>query len=225
MGFLGPDVKLKPGWRQGWWWRERIPAIIAVVVLAAGIGLAGWLPFYLRDNDEPPARPRDTADNQTAAPTTSTRPREEPPKRPDAMSEPTQAGVEATVRYENDAINYAQRTGDVLPLKRIYDLEHCAVCRGVLAQIEKDSMNGRYLEGASYTVVSVAGTTLTPNSQGEWRGSTEPSIKRDSGRQLEPDGRLVREIAADPASLYELRLSFDSGAWRIYGGRVKDLGR
>jgi hypothetical protein len=141
------------------------------------------------------------------------------------VSEATPAGIEATVRYHIDALNYGQRTGGGDPLKQIYDLELCAVCRGVIAQIEKDSMNGRYLEGASYTVVSVADISLSRDSEGGWLGSIEARIKRDAGRQLESDGRLVREIGADPASLYELRLSFDDGAWRIYGSRVKELVR
>ncbi len=217
MGFLGPDVKLKPGWRQGWWWRERVPAIIAVVVLAVGIGLAGWLPFYLRDNDEPPARPRDTADSQTATPSTSTRPREKPPELPDAVSEPTKAGVEATVRYSFDAANYAQRTGDVLPLKRIYDLEHCAVCRGFVAAIEKLVTNGSYVEGGEYTVVSVADITVRRNDSGEYRGTIEAEIKSVPGKRLDKDGRFLGEEPADPLGTYELRLSYDSGAWRIYG--------
>jgi hypothetical protein len=132
------------------------------------------------------------------------------------MTEPNAKGVEATVRYENEAVNYAQRTGDVEPLKRIYDLEHCAVCASLTAQFEKLNADGRYLEGASYTVVSVADIGVRRNDTGEYRGTIEASIKRDAGRQLEADGRLIQEIEAEPPTVFELRLSFDDGAWRIY---------
>ncbi len=223
MSFLGPDVKLKPGWKQGWWWRERVPTIVAVIVLAVGIGLAGWLPFYLNDNDDSPARPRDTASGE---PTTATppRPTEKPPELPDEVSEPTREGVEATARYETDAINYGQRTGDVTPLKQVYDLELCAVCRGLLDDVEDATVNGSYLEGGAYTVVSATGGAVYAGSEGRPRGRIEIRIKRNAGRHLTADGRVVREIAADPPSLFELELSFDNGAWKIHGGSLKERG-
>jgi hypothetical protein len=71
MSFLGPGVKLK-AWKQRWWWRERRPSIVAVLLLVVGIGLAVWIPLYLDGRDEnSDARPSSTTGGETAAPTPS----------------------------------------------------------------------------------------------------------------------------------------------------------
>ncbi len=209
--------------KPGWWDKPNHPVFIvtAVVLIVFSVWFFWWM-LAGRDDDGDSKVPNRAEWSQPATPT---RPAAEPPKLPDAVFEPTEKGLEATVRYENDAINYAQRTRDVEPLKRVYDLERCAVCRGLIAEIEKGGENGRYLKGGAYTVVSISGEVVTPSDDGQYLGVIEIGIKRDAGRQLEPDGRLVQEIEASPPSVLELKLSFDNGEWRIYASQVKELGR
>ncbi len=208
--------------KPAWWDQPNHPVfIVALVVLLL---LSGWLVwwFIADDTDSGGGTPRGAQSSATAAPSSAP---ETPPEFPDVARQPTKAGLEAAVRYENDAINYAQRTGDLEPLKRVYDLERCAVCASLTEQFENLTSNGRYLVGASYTVVSVTRTDVSQGENGQHSGVVELSIKRDAGRQVGPDGRVLRAIEASPTSIFELTLSFGDGAWRISGSKVTEVGR
>ncbi|MGH3545147.1 MAG: DUF6318 family protein [Mycobacteriales bacterium] len=231
MSIFGPDVKLIPPnrqqrWRQGWWWREKRPAIITLVVFAVVVGLAAWVPYYLTGREDDSGRstiPEQTLQPGERVPTPSApaRPSENPPERPKEISEPTVAGVEATVRYNFEAINYAQRTGDTEPMKRLYDLERCKVCASVLAGIEDLTQNGRYVEGSEQRVSQAVDASVIPNNTGGYIGVIEVTITDEVGRQLEPDGRLVEELEASPSGVSQIQLEFDNGTWQIYDSAPK----
>ena len=82
-------------------------AVIAAVVLT--LGLAGC-------SDDP--EPRVAPPTPTAPSTTGTSV-ETPPEMPDAAKGTDAAAAEAFVRFFQDAVNYAQRTGDVELLRRL----------------------------------------------------------------------------------------------------------
>jgi hypothetical protein len=208
--------------KPAWWDQPNHPVFIAM--LAVVLAFATWFIWWsFIDDDAGTTPPRDTT-SQPAA-TAPTRSAENPPQLPNAVTEPSKAGLEATVRFENDAINYAQRTGDTEPLKRVYDLERCAFCASLTTQFENLTSNGRYLVGASYTVVSVTRTDLSQDDKGRYNGVVELRNKRNAGRQVEPDGRVIQAIEASPIGIFERTLSFDNGAWRIIGNRLVEVVR
>ncbi len=213
--------------KPAWWDQPNHPVfVVTLVVLLVFTAWLIWWAFIDDADDGAGGKvPSATADSSQPTTSASTRPSANPPQLPDAASKPTKEGLEATVRFENDAINYAQHTGDLVPLKRVYDLKRCKVCASLVAQFEDLTSNGRYLVGASYTVMSVSRATVAPSEDGKYSGVVELSIKRDAGRQVEPDGRFIQEIEADSPSVFERMLSFDDGAWRTTGSRVTKVGQ
>jgi len=213
--------------KPAWWDQPNHPVfIVTLVVLLVFAAWFIWWGFIDDSDDNSSGKlPSATADSSQPATSGPTRPSVAPPRLPEAVSKPTKEGLEATVRFENDAINYAQKTGDVAPLKRVYDLTRCKVCSRLVAVVEKLTENGRYAVGSSYTVVSVSQATVAPSEDGKYNGVVELSLKRDAGRQVESDGRLVQELAASPTSKFQQTLSYENGTWQITGGRLKELGR
>lgn len=195
------------------------------VLLVAIVVVVGWFGWWLVTRDDEPkvnskAWNRGPYSSSSPAPSTPGPSREAPPQLPPAVSQPTREGVEAAVRFENDAINYAQRTRDVEPLKQVYDLEFCAVCQGMIDTILKGGENGQYLIGGQYTITKLVNVAIYPADDGSGRGGVHVTIRRAGGSRHERDGSLIKSFAADSGTTFSLQLAFDSGRWRIYASSV-----
>ncbi len=218
MSFLGPDSKLKPGWKQGWWWRERVPAIIAIAVVGTLVALAAWLPFYFDDRDDDSgARSRDTANDQTAnpAPSGPTRPTEKPPELPDEARSPTPQGIEATIRFEIDAINYAQRTGDFGPVKSVYNMAECKYCKLLVERLSASLQNGARYVGAEYSITSIKAFTSIGDSGGLVGDAIVSEQQTKEGILLDSEGKELERRPADLEINGNYALKFISGKWVI----------
>ncbi|PZS10392.1 MAG: hypothetical protein DLM55_04230, partial [Acidimicrobiales bacterium] len=97
--------------------------------------------------------------SDTPAPGVSGRPREQPPVLPDKTREFSRAGIEATIRFEIDAINYAQRTGDLDPVQRVYDTPTCQTCKLLVERFSATLVNGTHLVDSEYVVTSIQSLT------------------------------------------------------------------
>ncbi|MGH3545897.1 MAG: DUF6318 family protein [Mycobacteriales bacterium] len=224
MSIFGPDIKLIPPnrqqkWRQGWWWREKRPAIIAVLILALVAGLAVWLPFYLQDRGEdsnPRPRGSDTSQTPTVTPSGPARPAEQAPVLPEAAKEFSAAGIEATIRFEIDAINYAQRTGDLEPLKSVYDMTSCEACKSIVEGYSDLLRDGVRVLNGEYTVTAVEDARASIGSDAARRGDATLSyVQQKEARLLDKSGA---ETSRRPPQSYAnvlYSLSFSRGQWII----------
>ncbi|MGH3545163.1 MAG: DUF6318 family protein [Mycobacteriales bacterium] len=228
MSIFGPDIKLIPPnrqqkWRQGWWWREKRPAIIAVVILALVAGLAVWLPFYLQDRGEdsnPRPRGSDTSQTPTPTPTGPARPAEQPPVLPDAAREETIEGIEATVRFEHEALNYAQRTGDLDPLGLVYDTAQCPPCAALVERLTGLASRGRHLEGADYVITRIK-TSFIPGNNGGLLGVAVFSAKQSSDYAIvDQQGKRLETRKAQAETEFNSQLSFVGANWKIIASDV-----
>lgn len=100
-------------------------AVIAAVALT--LGLAGC------SSDDP--EPRVAPPSPTSPSTTGTS-AETPPQMPDAAKGTDAAAAEAFVEFYWETVDYAQRTGDLDPLRQVSS-EDCLACRSGIQRLEE----------------------------------------------------------------------------------------
>jgi hypothetical protein len=220
MSFLGPDWNPKPGWKQRWWWRERRPSIIAVVLLTVGMVLAVLIPLAVTgafDDDHKPAQPsgNSNSDPTTQSSTGLPRPTEKPPELPDTVRKPTPEGIEATIRFEIEALNYAQRTGDLEPVKSVYNMTSCRFCKLLVEELSNSLQNGATYVDAEYTITSID-PLKSVNESGDILGYANTlEMQPKDAILVDPNGKQLNKRPADPEVKSFYTLDFLGGKWVI----------
>jgi hypothetical protein len=110
--------------------------------LAAGFVAACLVLSGCGGNPKPQPLPRPTASlSPSATPS--------PPVMPAAARAKTRAGAIAFARGFFDAVNYAGRTGDTKPLRRLY-IPFCTRCEALADGIDKTYKAGGYYDGGDW---------------------------------------------------------------------------
>ncbi len=223
MSFLGPDVKLKPwrraGWRQGWWWRDRLPTVLCVVALVLAVMVPLGVVWALHEHSSGGHSP-DVSGGGSDTPSSGVsvgpgRAREQPPVLPDKVREFSRAGIEATIRFEIDAINYAQRTGDLDPLQRVYDTPTCQACKLLVERFSATLVNGTHLVDSEYVVTSIQALTGI-GRDGDHLGDAIVTEKQPKEAKLiDKDGKEIKKYRPNSEAKIRYSLSFGAGHWAI----------
>ena len=195
---------------SGRWWRERVPAVVALVVVAVLIAGTMWLVLWLNRDDHKPAR------GPVSVASASPRATEQPPVLPDAAKQQNLDGVKAAALFETAALNYAQRSGDLGPLKLIYDIDNCPECKGVVEETGKLVTNGRKLLDGDYEAKPV-GEPVTVAGQSDLI-YLNVSVKQLKDPVLvDKDSHVLQHYSAAKEDTYTYRFKFSGGNWIISG--------
>ncbi|HEX3732645.1 MAG TPA: DUF6318 family protein [Mycobacteriales bacterium] len=212
MGFGQAD------WRQGWWWREKLPAVIGIFVAVLLCVTVGWGVFWLnRDEHHSPNYGR-----ATDTPTTSAQPpssTEKPPTLPPEAKEQTSGGIVATIKFENDALNYLQRTGDDKPLRQIYDLDSCDSCSLLIKTLSWLPKHEKHLEGADYHIQNIV-VAISPDPNAKWPGTAFYSSEQTEDYFIvNKDGKKIEKRNRQKLTKFSDILKF-SDRWIIVSSDV-----
>ncbi|HEX3732888.1 MAG TPA: DUF6318 family protein [Mycobacteriales bacterium] len=218
MSFLGPDVTLKPVQRRVWW-RRPVPvlaAVLGLVVVVVVVVVVAVVVVRARSDDGGGHRaPRNTGSSQSpTGPSKPVRPSEKPPVLPGAAHEKSEAGIEATVRFEIEALNYAQRTGDFDPLRSVFNMNSCSTCKSLIEGLSASLKNGATYVNAEYLLKSVE-PSISVGEDGEPIGFAKVlEIQPKEALLLDRNGKELRRRIEPDANL-TFSLKFTSGQWII----------
>ncbi|HEX3732740.1 MAG TPA: DUF6318 family protein [Mycobacteriales bacterium] len=215
MSFLGPDVTLKPVQRQVWW-RRPVPVLAAVLGLVAVVVVAVVVMRAQSDDGGGHRAPRNTGSSQSpTGPSKPVRPSEKPPVLPGAAHEKSEAGIEATVRFEIEALNYAQRTGDFEPLRSVYEMSSCKSCQLIVEKISENLQGGATYVDRNYVITSIQAFGVMGTS-GEAAGHAEISFSQPKEAKLiDENGKEIRRIPPAPEAKATYDVKFAAGRWVI----------
>ncbi len=219
MSFLGPGVQFKlprskASWRQAWWWRERLPVVLCVVALVLAVGVV-WALHEHSANKHSGVFDGGSDTPASGSLDGSGRPREQPPVLPDKVREFSLAGIEATIRFEIDAFNYAQRTGDLDPVQKVYDTPTCKFCKLSVERLSAVLVNGTHFVDGEYTITAVEAVTSI-GRDGERIGNaivTETQPKE--AKLIDGNGKELKNRPPNSEAKIPYSLSFAAGHWVI----------
>ncbi len=144
------------------------------------------------------------------------RPREQPPVLPDKVGEFSRAGIEATIRFEIDAINYAQRTGDLDPLQRVYDTPTCKACKLLVERLSAALVNGSHFVDGEYTVTAIEAAQTSIGSSAERLGNADLSyVQPKEAKLIDKDGKELKKRPPNSYVKIPHSLTFNAGRWVI----------
>lgn len=136
--------------------KPRTKTVLASGLLALLLLVGGILTWVVWDHGHSDDS-SDPGDDQTQAQTSpSPSPSKDmPPELPSEASLADEVGLEATVRYDIEAQNYAYRTNETGPLELIYDVHACEVCFNVIdATSDRHDENLKVI-GGQITITAV----------------------------------------------------------------------
>ncbi len=223
MSFLGPDVKLKSwrraGWRQGWWWRDRLPTVLCVVALVLAVVVPLGVVWAFHEHSAG-SHSSGVFDGGSDTPSSGVsvgpgRAREQAPVLPDKVREFSRAGIEATIRFEIDAFNYAQRTGDLEPLQKVYNTPTCKFCKLSVERLSAVLVNGTHFVDAEYTVTSIEAITSIGSSGDHLGDATVSVVQPKEARLIDKDGNQLKKRPPESVLKTHYWLSFNAGRWVI----------
>ncbi|MGI8648661.1 MAG: DUF6318 family protein, partial [Mycobacteriales bacterium] len=208
----------KAGWRQGWWWRERLPTLLCVVALVFAVVVPLGVVWALHHGDsdhDGSGGGFPGSGSQVSRSAGPVRPTESPPTLPDVAHTQTTEGIKATVRFEIAAINYAQRTGDLEPAKSVYNLNSCKSCKLLVEKLSKYfSEYGTYAD-ADYSINSIEAGSF-PDDQGNITKFAQVYLEQLKNPQLiDKKGKISSEISRMPKSQFFYNFEFIGGNWII----------
>ena len=196
-------------------WREHLPGIVGVLVVAVLATAVGGVVWWLNTDDDSKANY-----GRAERPTSSVSPSgkaEAPPKFPDAAREPTKEGAEAAVRFEIAALNYGQRTGDFEPLRLVYDLNECDACKLAVEDLSDRLSDGSKYVDAEYTLISLQ-VAFTPGDDGKIETFVQLTMKQDSEHKLlNNKNQEIKKYSPMPETNFSYQLKYESNRWIITG--------
>ncbi|MGH3427855.1 MAG: DUF6318 family protein [Terriglobales bacterium] len=215
MSFLGPDVTLKPAQRQVWW-RRPVPVLAVVLGLVALVVVAIVVIRAQSDDGGDREAPRRTGISQApTGPSKPVRPSEKPPVLPGAAHEKSEAGIEATVRFEIEAVNYAQRTGDFGPLRSVYNMTSCKTCKLLFERLEMALRDGATYINADYSIATIQ-SSVSVGEDGAPIGFANSLQKQPKeATLLDKNGKEIKKRAVDPGTKFFYNLRFVNDQWII----------
>jgi hypothetical protein len=147
------------------------------------------------------------------SPTATASPAEEPPPQPDPeYTDPGPAGAEAFVRYFNEVVNYAYRTGDVRQLRAVSAPE-CEACRRYLGTIERTYGARGRIVGAQRSILELQISETQVAT--EIRVLTTGDISATEG--VDAQGKITFVEPSASATKTGWLLTRRGVAWRIKG--------
>ena len=200
------------------WWRDKLPAVAGVVVLVVLAAGTGWGVWWLNHRGASSGHGGTVAQasHSSPVPTSSGPPRMDPPQLPEAAHHSDKAGIEATIQFMVDAINYGQVTGDSGPLRRIFDLDHCGFCKGMIEVVESNKEEHSYIRGRQYKIVSTQATYTYPAEDGALQGTTTATVEAPEGKRYSYEGKFLRDVGAQKRASFLYELVFNGTNWRIF---------
>lgn len=197
------QIKLSENAKNRLGWATAVILGIAVLVL----GLVAFWPKH-----EPPDGSGDTdasnMDVGQVAPSAVKKP--EPPGEAEQVSP---AGVEATVRYYFDAVNYLQRTGDNSVLSRIVS-PNCGFCSDLNKGIQNAQSSGKRIDGGEYTITNVENIGIAETVEGNKFALPRVSISREKDAVIDKQGKIVDAQDQSTGAL-DISLAHDGYRWII----------
>lgn len=183
----------------------------------AGCAIAILAPFAVVACDGGGGEPEPKfTDSSSAASTESSAATDEPsptgpvePTMPVEAEEATKAGAEAFVGYYIDLINYAQKTGDVGPLRR-HTLDSCVPCEGGIQLVTNVYARGGRFKGGEYVTLDSKARTNVDGVQG-WFVDTRVRTK---AQIVEGAGDLDKTYPGG-TSLYRFKLDRAGDSWLL----------
>lgn len=189
--------------------RDQLISVSLILVGILALAVVWWL---TRPNDDDGARSREES-SQSASPGTSGPVGEKRPVRPGPFDSVSAADVETTLRFYYDALNYAQRTGDVSALDDVFatSCDRCEILRSALTGVHE---NGGRFEGGEYTVTALSDVYGIPTETGIPTMTATVTTKRADLTGRRADGSIATQAPADEASAL-FSLEFRQGFWEI----------
>jgi hypothetical protein len=199
-----PSPRSGDEWTPGW-----IVAVALVTVLA--LGLAGYWTWdrYIRTDSSTSSEDPDDP-GTTDYPTSTAEAR---PMLPNAASELSTDGVEAAVRFEYQALNYAQRTGDFYPMTTI-EADVCGFCADLRNGLQANLANGRSIRGGEYVVTRIEERVYLRDDRQEDIGSITLDVSRSPEEYVEADGTVISTEDAKSGS-FKFTLVHDGTHWVV----------
>ncbi|PZS07461.1 MAG: hypothetical protein DLM55_10865 [Acidimicrobiales bacterium] len=143
------------------------------------------------------------------------RAREQPPQLPDAVRQFTAKGIEATIRFEIDAFNYAQRTGDLDPLQKVYNTPTCKFCKLLVERFSADLVNGSYFVDGEYTVTAIEAFPGMGRDGERIGDAIVAETQPKEAKLIDKDGKQFKNRPANSYAKIRYSLSFSAGHWVI----------
>ncbi|PZS11243.1 MAG: hypothetical protein DLM55_01920, partial [Acidimicrobiales bacterium] len=159
----------------------------------------------------------------SGSPGGSGRPREQPPVLPDKVREFSRAGIEATIRFEIDAFNYAQRTGDFEPVQKVYNTSTCKTCKLLVERFSEILRNGTHFVDGEYTITSIEAITSIGSSGDHLGDAIVAEAQQKEVKLVDKDGKELKKYPPKSVVKIPYSLNFSAGYWiiqRISPGEV-----
>lgn len=183
--------------------RDALPIAFAVLIIAVVFTLT-WK-WERGDFDSP------NKEDNSSSQETPDRVEEQPPVPSSKTKRNDLLGAEEFARYYHDVANYARRTGDLQPLKDLYD-DSCEVCKADIEQLERATSGGYYLKGGQYEVLAV--------EAGVFEGQIYVTVNynRSGSQVFKKDGSPAGEKTEGSENAQGIMdIAFDDDHWEVLG--------
>ena len=136
------------------------------------------------------------------------------PEMPEAVKEPTEEGVQATVEYWWESLFYLRQTGEIAPFERVSD-EDCSLCEDQIVRWSDIYQQGGW-SVTGLAEVEVNFTKLDPDSAG---ATTSFLVSEAPGELFRPGGERVEDASGEGTDdqPWAASMIFDDeqGNWKV----------
>lgn len=194
-------------------------ALLAALVLAATACTGSQAPATAGPSPESPGSSASATTTPTPTPTASYKPADATgraqnvpvPVLPEAAKAETKEGLEAFARYWYELLNYAYETGDLSLISSVSS-ETCVLCGKVFPGIETWNAEGRWIVGATVTVVA-AQSTFVRTTNDNFQVAVQS--QQHSGSLKNADGSEGQAVE-ESAMLGDLMVAkYEKGSWTV----------